>query len=412
MRILITSINYHPDLTGIGKYTGEMAEWLATQGNDVKVITAPPYYPAWKISGDYSGFAFQCEKIEGVSVIRCPLWVPQSPSGSKRILHLATFALTALPVMLWNALIWKPNLVFVIEPPLFCAPGAILAARIARCDSWLHVQDFEVDAAFELGLLKNPRLRTIVEATEKWLMLRFSRVSTISGRMLQQLETKGVPEKRRLLFDNWVDLDQIRPLDKALELRRELGIPEASTVLLYSGNMGRKQGLEILVDAAIKLREREDITFILCGDGVVRSRLVGLSVSCSNIIFLPLQPISHLNELLNLADIHLLPQSAEAEDLVMPSKLTNMLASGRPVIATAGIGSQVESVVSKCGGVVGPGDLDGFVKMIERFADDPNLRRTLGRLGREFAVQFLDKEKICQKHFQIISVKLTRKHSH
>ena len=176
-------------------------------------------------------------------------------------------------------------------------------------------------------------------------------------------------------------------------------MPEHATVLLYSGNMGKKQGLELVIAAAKRLCGRKDLFFVLCGDGVVRAELEHLSVECSNILFLPLQPIRKLNELLNMADVHLLPQRAGAEDLVMPSKLTNMLASGRPVIATARSGSQVESVVSKTGGVVEPGDLDGFVKTIEKFADDPALRRRLGQKGREYAAQHLGKENILSTAF-------------
>ena len=108
-RILLVTINYWPELTGIGKYTGEMAEWLSERGFEVKVITAPPYYPAWKVSDGYSSVFYRKEKINGVSVIRCPLWVPGKLSGLKRILHLASFSLTSFPVMIWTALWWRPN---------------------------------------------------------------------------------------------------------------------------------------------------------------------------------------------------------------------------------------------------------------------------------------------------------------
>jgi colanic acid biosynthesis glycosyl transferase WcaI len=398
MRILINSINYSPELTGIGKYTGEMAEWLVARGCEVKVVTAPPYYPAWKVSDNYSTLSYRREKINGVSVIRCPLWVPRSPSGSKRMLHLATFVLSSFPIMLWNALIWKPQLVFLIEPPLFCAFGAVIAGKAARCDTWLHVQDFEVDAAFELGILKNKRLRRIIEATEQWLMRKFDRVSTISAHMMEKLDAKRIPKKRQILFENWVDIDQIRPSDSVLGFRRELGVPEEATVLLYSGNMGKKQGLELVITAAKRLCGRKDLFFVLCGDGVVRAELEEMAFGCENILFLPLQPIERLNALLNVADIHLLPQRAGAEGFVMPSKLTNMLASGKPVIATARAGSQIGIVVCEAG-VVEPGDQDGFVKTIERFADDPDLRRRCGQKGREFAVKFLGKNNVLSKVF-------------
>jgi colanic acid biosynthesis glycosyl transferase WcaI len=156
-------------------------------------------------------------------------------------------------------------------------------------------------------------------------------------------------------------------------------------VVLYSGNMAEKQGLDIVVEAARLLRERHHITFILCGEGPARAWLERLSAGLPNIRFLALQPVERLNELLNLADIHLLPQRAEVADLVMPSKLTNMLASGRPVVSTAAPGTQVDEVVRQCGIVVPPGDVDSFARAIELLAENSSQRKELGRRGREYA---------------------------
>jgi colanic acid biosynthesis glycosyl transferase WcaI len=123
MKILLYGINFAPELTGIGKYTGEMAAWLVAQGHDVRVVTAPPYYPAWAVSPGYSGRTYRTEDWHGAKVLRCPLWVPSQPGGLKRLLHLASFALSSLPVML-GQVFWRPQVVWVVEPALFCAPTA------------------------------------------------------------------------------------------------------------------------------------------------------------------------------------------------------------------------------------------------------------------------------------------------
>lgn len=399
MKVLLVTINYWPELTGIGKYTGEMAEWLAGRGIEVRVVTAPPYYPAWRVSPGYSAWHYRRERIDGVDVIRCPVWVPARPSGLKRIVHLASFALAALPVALWTGMRWRPDTVFVVEPPLFCAPGALLAARLARGRAWLHVQDFEVDAAFDLGILRSPRLRRWVLATERWLMRRFDRVSTISDRMLERLEEKGVPAGRRALFPNWVELDRVYPQSSPSPLRREWELKDSDLVILYSGNMGEKQGLEVLIEAAGRLRSRPDIRFLLCGDGAARPRLERLAEGLDNVLFKPLQPSEKLNDLLNLADIHVLPQRADAADLVLPSKLTNMLASGRPVVATASPGTQVAELVEGCGMVVPPGDSGALADALTRLSGDAERRHSLGRAARELACRLWDKDRLLSQAF-------------
>lgn len=397
MRILINGINYLPELTGVGKYTGDMAEWLADQGHDVTVVTAPPYYPEWRVWQGYSAWKYTREKIGKVKVFRCPIWVPQKPSGKKRILHLISFAASCLPVMLWQAVSWKPDVVWAVAPDFFCAPGAWLASRLCGARAWLHMQDFEVDTVFNLGILRAGKIKSIVKTLERCLVRRYDRISTISENMVARLKVKGVDESKLVLFPNWVDTESIKPLCGQSPMKDELGIEAKTVVALYSGNMGEKQGLEILVDAARILTDHKDIVFILCGDGAVRRRLKSLAEGLLNIRFLPLQPIDRLSDLLNLADIHLCPQRAGAEDLVMPSKLTGMLASGRPVVANANEGTQVARVVERCGIVVQPEEDKVFAEAILELAKDQERRFQLGQIARSIAVSNMSREKILRQ---------------
>ena len=384
MKILVNSINHSPDLTGIGKYTGEMVKWLVENGHEVKVVTAPPYYPEWRVKKGYSKLLYKTEIIDNAKVIRCPLWVPSKPSGLKRIIHLASFALTAFPVMLWKGMTWRPDIVFVVEPPIMCVPGALFTGWLSDAKKWLHIQDFEVDAAFDLGILKSKKLRAWITGIETFLMRRFDVVSTISIRMQEKLHIKGVSEKNTLLFENWVETHKIYPLTSTPPLHSELNLPKGRLIILYSGNMGEKQGLEIIVKAAEKLSNREDIYFVLCGAGSSKERLKQLSLQLSNICFLPLQPLDKLNELLNLAYVHLLPQQAGMEDLVMPSKLTNMMASGKPVIATVMPQTQIAKVLDGCGIIVEPGDLLALCNAIVELVSDKDKANELGKNARDF----------------------------
>jgi colanic acid biosynthesis glycosyl transferase WcaI len=393
VRLVIYGVNYSPELTGIGKYTGEMAEWLSQQGHDVRVITAPPYYPDWKISKQYSALLYRREIINGVSVWRCPIWVPKQPSGLSRIVHLASFALSSLPIMI-SQIFWKPNIIMVIEPPLFCAPTAIITSWFCRAHSWMHVQDFEVDAAFNLGIISVPWLQSLVLKLESSLMKRFGSVSTISDQMLLQLIRKGVHSDRQVLFPNWSNNEHIFPLKAPSSYREQLGISVSAIVYLYSGNMGEKQGLEIVVEAARSLADCKNIVFVMCGQGAAYSSLRTLADGLGNMKWLPLQPLEKLNDLLNMADVHLLPQRADAADLVMPSKLTGMLASGRPVLATAFEGTQIAEVLESAGVVVPPDELDLFVNAIINLAENADLRQQLGKNARAYALEYLGRDAI------------------
>jgi colanic acid biosynthesis glycosyl transferase WcaI len=256
------------------------------------------------------------------------------------------------------------------------------------------MQDFEVDAAFQLADFSSNQLNRWVRSLERFILLHFNRISSISARMIERLSAKGVDPARAVLFPNWVDTSVIYPMLASSPLRQELGIPAEATVVLYSGNMGKKQGLELLVDASRRLIERTDIRFVFCGDGSYRQTFVQMTTKSENVIILPLQPTERLNDLLNLADIHVLPQVSGAADLVMPSKLTGMMASGRAIVATALPGTQLFGVLEGRGIVTPPGDVDAFVAALIQLADMPSLRRRIGDEARSYAISHLNRDLI------------------
>jgi colanic acid biosynthesis glycosyl transferase WcaI len=319
--------------------------------------------------------------------------VPRSPGGIARVLHLLTFALSSLPIMLWQIL-WRPNIVMTVAQALVNAPAGLLVAKLSGAKAWLHIQDFEVDVAFQMGLLKGKWLQNLVLAAEGWLLSRFDCVSSISSRMLDKLRQKGVIEARMSFFPNWVDIAHIYPLTTPSDYRAELGINIETKVVLFSGTLGGKQGLMVIPEAARLLECRRDILFVVCGDGVMKRQLEAVCAALNNIRFLPLQPFKRLGQLLGVADIHLLPQSPEAADLVLPSKLSGMLASGRPVIATCLDGTEIARVVSQCGLVVAPEDGVALAAAIEQLVDDDGARQQFGELALLYAKKSFDKNAV------------------
>lgn len=398
MKILLYSMNFTPELTGVGRYSGEMAQWLSAQGHEVHVIASPPFFPHWKVFDGHSGRAYRKSEWQGITVWRAPVWVPARPRALARMAHLLSFVLSSTPLLV-SQLRWRPDVVLVVEPPLFCAPSALLFSKMLGIKSWLHIQDYEVDAAFGLGLVQGGGLRRIALSVERWLLGRFDRVSTLSNAMLRRAEEKGVVPARLVLFPNWVDVRAIRPRRAGAidDYRKALGVPLDAVVVLYAGSLGNKQGIELLAEAAVLLEERTDIHFVICGNGPSRAALVDACSALRRVHFLDLQPAERLDDLLGMADIHVLPQRDDAADLVMPSKLAGMFASGRAVVATAHPGTELERAVAGRGVVVPPGDARALADAIAQLAVARASRAALGAAGRAYAETELDRDAILQR---------------
>jgi colanic acid biosynthesis glycosyl transferase WcaI len=212
--------------------------------------------------------------------------------------------------------------------------------------------------------------------------------------MLNKLRLKGVVEGRVRFFPNWVDIAHVYPLSEPSHYREELGIESNVKVVLFSGTLSSKQGLMVIPDAARRLIHRKDVIFVVCGDGVTKPQLVSACSDLTNVRFIPLQPFERLGQLLGLADIHLLPQSPEAADLVLPSKLTGMLASGMPIIATCREGTEIASVVTQCGMVVPPEDGAALANAIEQLVDNDEERLQMGLQARIYSEDNLARDSV------------------
>lgn len=397
MKILLYGINYSPELTGIGKYSGEMARWLAEQGHEVRVVTAPPYYPDWKVWQGFAAWRFSKRQEQGVTVIRCPLYVPAKPTALKRLLHLASFSLSSSLAVLAQ-LRWKPELVILVVPTLFCAPQALLLAKIAGAKSVLHIQDYEVDALFGLGIAKGGALKRFAFGAERAILRAFDRVSTISSGMLHCARQKGVAEDRLRFFPNWSETARFQNVPRNAELLLRLGVDPSKRVLLYSGNIGEKQGLECVIDAAERLASREDVVFLIVGEGADKARLRAMAQQrgLSNVVFAPLQPYDDLPALLASADCHLVIQKRGVADAVLPSKLTNILAVGGNALITADPETSLGLLCSEHAGIatlVEPESVDALLAGIDAALALPAPNVIATRYAREF----LDKDNILRR---------------
>jgi colanic acid biosynthesis glycosyl transferase WcaI len=368
-KVFIYAMNYAPEVAGVGHYTGEIGEEFAAKGHAVTVVTTPPHYPGWKVVAPDRN-RYSAETRGGAKVIHCPLILRRRMVGIWRLLAPLSFAVSSAPIALWQILIHRPDVVLCIEPTLMVAPVAIVAARMIGARTVLHVQDLEVDASFAVGHLSHrPWLEALASRLEKRILAGFDRLITISAAMAARLVAKGVAAERIGIVRNWVDLDHIKPLERVSPYRAELALSDGDRVALYSGNIGAKQGLGDVIAAARALARRSDVKFVIAGEGPAKAALEAETADLANVRFLPFQPYERLSEFLGLADVHLLPQAADAADLVLPSKLGGMLASGKRIVVTAAPETELATFLAGAAIVAPPGDAGALAAAIEQAVD-------------------------------------------
>ncbi|MBU0529175.1 WcaI family glycosyltransferase [bacterium] len=395
MKILIYGLHFKPDLIGIGKYTGEMTDWLFDHGHDIRVITAPHYYPEWKLK---QRFLWHKKEHNPYLTWRCPIYVPSQPKGITRLLHLLSFALSSIPIVIKN-ISWKPDFIVSIEPPFFTTPFAIFFSKITKAKSILHVQDLEIDAAYSLNILKKGFLYKIVKNIERFILNRFNTISTISPMMKKQIVQKGIHKDKIYVLPNWADTENIYPTIDNKYLRNRLSIKPKQKIILYSGNIGEKQNLPNLINVAEKIQaDNCNYIFLIIGDGAFKKRLVEdvKKRNIFNIVLLPLQPSRDLGALLTMADIHLVMQDKNISDYVLPSKLTNILSAGGVSIISAKQGTQLSQLVKKheIGYLVEPDSESELYAAIIYLLVNKSQHNAISTNARKYAEKYLSKEKI------------------
>jgi len=403
MKFVLYSLNYSPELTGIGKYNGEMCSELADREVEVNAIVAPPYYPEWEIHNSYTKFFYQKENIQGVKVTRCPLYVPKRVTTIKRIIHLASFSISSAFALI-GKLFGKPDVIMLVQPTLFCAPFALLYAKLTGAKSIMHIQDYEVDAMLGLGLLgkrkinkKTGKLITGIKRIESWLTNQFDVISTISYSMIENAKAKGIDEGKIICFPNWADTEFVTPRICGKKLKSDWGFNDSDKIILYAGNIGKKQGLELVLEAAKHYTGMAHVKFVFVGTGahvdVLKPQTVQMHLT--NVFFKPLLPWEAVPQMLALADIHLVVQNKGAADAVLPSKLTNILSAGGHAIVTAEQNTELGKIADNHQGIytlVEPENIQDFIAGLDEVLAKDTSQYNM--IAREYATKFLAKDKI------------------
>jgi colanic acid biosynthesis glycosyl transferase WcaI len=367
MKVLILSINYWPEVTGIGAFTTYRAEYLAAVGHDVEVCTTFPYYPEWKVPPGYAGKLAASEKRNGVRILRSYAYIPNPATSLKRVLHEATFIASS---MIRAVVQKRPDLLLVVSPPLGLAVNAILLSRLWRIPYVFDVEDLQPDSAADLDMLPSWALRFLYRV-ESAAYRHAALVTTLTNGMRERMIDKGIPEEKVELLEARVDdsLFDIGPREGSA-FRQRHGL-ESKFLVTHSGNMGVKQGLDVIVDAAALNRSDDSMRFLFVGDGAVCGRIQRrvAELELHNVRFLPLLEAEDFRGLLAASDVCLLTQQKSVSEIAFPSKIVTYLAAGRPVIASVNPDCEIAQTIreSGAGKIVAPEDAEALLAGIREF---------------------------------------------
>ncbi len=395
MRILVLTINYWPEPTGIGAVLTRRCEYLASVGHEVTVCTAMPYYPEWRVYSDYRRKLWCREQHQGVTILRSWIWVPEQVTTAKRICLEASFLASSLLRALGNR---KPELLLVVSPPLGLALSGELLSRWAAVPYVLDVEDLQPDSAADLGMLGGPVL-PLLYLLEAMAYRNASLISTVSEGMRQKIIGKGVAAQKVVVVPPSAD-HQLFAIGSAVEsqkFRRRHGL-EGKFVVAHAGNMGVKQGLHTVLDTAFCLKEQPGVAFLLAGDGVMRCDLQNraAALNLANVWFLPSQQPAEFLQMLAATDMAVIAQQASVGDIAFPSKTVTLLSAARPVGAAVTAESEIARVIrrSESGVVTEPGKADALARTVETLFRDPEKRSAMGESGRRYALRHWDSIRI------------------
>jgi colanic acid biosynthesis glycosyl transferase WcaI len=388
MRVIVWGINYAPEFTGIAPHNVALCEFLHARGHDAEMVTTFSYYPTWRKRPEDRGKLYRTDEINGVRVHRCWHFVPERVSALKRILHEATFILTSTLRVLTLP---RADVYVNVSPPLLLGAAGWFVGKIKRAPFVFHVQDMQPDAAVGLGMLRAGWFTRALYALESFAYRNAARVSGITNGMLAKFRRKGVPDEKLVYFPNAIALTSNGVVTDRGEFRRKNALPTEKFLAVYAGNLGVKQGLDQLIEAA-RLMNNDRVHIVICGDGAQRDVLAEeiRTLQRPNISMLPLQQGTDYTSLLDDADLCFITQQSGSGNSFFPSKLLGLLAQSKPVITVADPESELaEAVVEGGFGVnIAPGRPQEIAEVLDGIASDPERLARYGPSGRIYVQQF------------------------
>jgi colanic acid biosynthesis glycosyl transferase WcaI len=384
MRLAVLCPHFAPDLAPTGVVMTRIVEELAGLGHRIDVVTALPWYEHHRVEPEWAGRPVRTEATAWGSITRVHPFPTDKRSIPRRAVAFGGFSALAGVCGVRGG---KADGVLAMSPPLTLGLTGRAIATARRAPLVFNIQDVFPDVAVELGAISNERVIEAARRLERASYRAADAVTVLSDDLRDNVAAK-LPAAERAkvrVIPNFVDIEAITPLDRMTSYRRQLGIG-TETVVMYAGNVGLSQSLELILAAAEKLTHREDVVFVVNGGGSARADLERRAMGMTNVRFADYQPRERLAEVLATGDVHVVPLKRGLARSSVPSKTYSILAAARPLVASVDLGTEVARVVERAGSgvAVAPEDPAAFLDAIAGLVDDPDGRAVMGAAGRAF----------------------------
>ena len=400
MKIVFVVPHFTPDVAPTGALAAKLVEEWAQRGHTIEVVTSFPWYREHRVEAGYEGRLTRLEDTPWGRIVRLhPFPAPDKTNLIRRALSYAGFSLVAAGA---GARGGRADIVVAMSPPLTLGITGWAIAKARKAQLVFNVQDIFPDIAVELGAFDNTAVIRVARTLERWCYKRADAVTVLSDDLAANVAGKlGDPEKVHVI-PNFVDTVAITPGERENSYRKEFGL-SGKTVVMYAGNVGLSQSLEIVIEAAGALSYEEDLVFVINGQGARRAEIEARAAGLDNVVFVDMQPPERLSEVLAAGDLHLVPLKAGLASSSFPSKIYSILAAGRPLITSVDHGSEIARVVERSGAGIAtpPEDAEGLTKAIRRLLDSPTDTEEMGRRGRHFVERYVSPAAVAESYEEL-----------
>jgi len=410
MKLLVLCPHFAPDVAPTGEVMTSIASALAERGHELHIVTALPWYKDHAVEPGWGGRPWRTEHTEWGRITRLHPFPTDKRNIPARAVAFAGFTGMSTLAALFSR--GRPDAVMVMSPPLPLGVAGWLAAASRRVPFVFNIQDVFPDVAVELGAITDRRVIAIASWLERFLYRRADAVTVLSEELRDNVAAKlrGNRPERVHVIPNFVDTERIQPAVADNGYRAQYDLT-GRTVVLYAGNVGMSQSLDLVVDAARRHRDRDDVVFVINGGGSALEGIRASATDLDNLRFIEMQPRERLAEVLAAGDVHLVPLKRGLARSSVPSKLYSILAAARPVLASVDPGTEVERTIERAGAgvAVAPEDPEAFNRALDELLDDPALRERMGAAGRRFVEGWVSPRAVGGAYEQLFSQVVERR---